>query len=237
MYMSFHVGTIGAQNSLERLSVISNNLANINNTGFKPKSVAFSELINYNLNDSPEAVTELQAGAGMKVARTYTDFHASAVTQTGNQYNFAIMQDNAFFMVQDPATDEISYTRNGDFHSGEMDGEFYLTAQNGKFVLDADGEPIRVDQEGWAQNMAVFSFENPSRLISIGDNEYVHSDGDVEAIEVENPQLVQSALENSGTDLSKEMVNMIESQKAFSYAVKMVTTSDEVIQTINSLRG
>ncbi len=237
MYMSFHVGTIGAQNSLERLSVVSNNLANINNTGFKPKSVAFSELINYNLNDSPEAVTELQAGAGMKVARTYTDFHASAVTQTNSPYNFAIMQDNAFFMVQDPATEEISYTRNGNFHSGEMDGEFYLTAQNGKFVLDEDGEPIQIEGEDWAENVAIFTFENPSRLLSIGDNEYVHADGDVEPMVVEDPQLAQSALENSGTDMARELVNMIESQKAFSYAVKMVTTSDEIIQTINSLRG
>ena len=82
MDMSFYVGALGAANCTEKLSVISNNLANVNNTGFKPKTTVFSELINYNLNDSPDAVTELQAGAGMRVERTYTGFDVAPVVQT-----------------------------------------------------------------------------------------------------------------------------------------------------------
>ena len=54
---------------------------------------------------------------------------------------------------------------------------------------------------------------------------------------VERAKIVSSALERSGTDLSKEMVRMIECQRAYSYALKMVTTSDEIETTINSLRG
>ena len=65
MNESFYVGAVGAGQCTKRLSVVANNLANINNNGFKPKSVAFSELIEYNVNDSEDAVTELQAGAGM----------------------------------------------------------------------------------------------------------------------------------------------------------------------------
>ena len=52
----------------KKLSVVSNNLANINNTGFKPKTAAFSELIHYNLNDSENAQTELQTGSGARVS-------------------------------------------------------------------------------------------------------------------------------------------------------------------------
>ena len=65
MNQSFYVGALGAGNCTEKLSVISNNLANVNTNGFKPKTTVFSQLINYNLNDSEGAVTELQAGAGM----------------------------------------------------------------------------------------------------------------------------------------------------------------------------
>ena len=54
MNMSFYVGALGADASQKKMGVISNNLANINNTAFKPKNAIFSELINYNLNDSPK---------------------------------------------------------------------------------------------------------------------------------------------------------------------------------------
>ena len=59
MYQSFYSAAVGASAYLSKLDVTSNNLANINNYGFKPKNVAFSDLINYNLNDSEDAVTEL----------------------------------------------------------------------------------------------------------------------------------------------------------------------------------
>ena len=97
MYQSFYTGALGAGSYLAKLSVVSNNLANINNYGFKAKNVAFSDLLNYNLNDSEDAVTELMAGNGMRVQRTYTDFGTSAITQTNRELDFAIMQDNAFF--------------------------------------------------------------------------------------------------------------------------------------------
>ena len=68
MNMSFYTGAAGAGQFTKKLSVVSNNLANINNTGFKPKTAAFSELIHYNLNDSENAQTELQTGSGARVS-------------------------------------------------------------------------------------------------------------------------------------------------------------------------
>ena len=59
----------------------------------------------------------------------------------------------------------------------------------------------------------------------------------MEPVLVNNPKIIPCALERSGVDLSKEMVRMIECQRAYSYALKMVTTADEVENTINSLRG
>ncbi len=62
-------------------------------------------------------------------------------------------------------------------------------------------------------------------------------DEGAEPILIENPQIASSALESSGTDMAEEMVKVIEAQRAFTYALKMVTTSDEIESTINSLRG
>lgn len=136
MNQSFYVGAVGAGSCTEKLSVIANNLANVNNNGFKPKTAVFSDLINYNLNDSPGAVTQLQAGAGSRVERTYTSFDSAGITQTGEQYDYAILEPNAFFKVQDPGTGAVSYTRNGHFHRAEREDGFYLMTDAGKLVLD-----------------------------------------------------------------------------------------------------
>lgn len=95
---------------------------------------------------------------------------------------------------------------------------------------DDDGE----DED--APRVSLYTFSNPSRLISVGDNEYVPPEG-MEPELVENPRLITGALEGSATDLSQEMVRMIECQRAFTFALKMVMTSDEIETTINSLRG
>ena len=147
MNMSFYVGALGANSSQKKMDVISNNLANINNNGFKPKNAIFSELINYNLNDSPEAKTELQAGgAGTTVVRTNTEYGTAAFTTTGQPNDYAIGTSNAFFKLMDPKSGEISYTRNGHFHAGEFpDGKFYLLTESGKHVLDEKGEKMLAD--------------------------------------------------------------------------------------------
>ncbi|SFG24765.1 flagellar hook-basal body protein [Oribacterium sp. WCC10] len=263
MEMSFWTGAVGADNFTKRLSVTSNNLANINTTGFKAKSAPFRELINYNLNDSREAVTELQAGAGAVVHQTNTNFNVSSLNVTNVTSDLALLDNNTFFMVQDPGDDSISYTRNGHFHSGLMpDGEFYLMTESGKYVLDQDGKKLKADVldlttlfEKSSENtsdtnttetaeteekptIGVYTFPHPSRLLSQGDNEFVVQEGDTEntAALVTNPHVQSGALESSSTDIAKEMSKVVETQRAFSYALKVVTTSDEIQSTINQLR-
>ena len=146
MNMSFYVGALGADASQKKMGVISNNLANINNTAFKPKNAIFSDLINYNLNDSPEAKTDLQAEAGTAVVRTNTEYSPAAFHTTGQPNDYAIGNANAFFKLQDPSSGEITYTRNGHFHAGEMpDGKFYLFTESGKHVLDENGKKMLAD--------------------------------------------------------------------------------------------
>ena len=266
MNMSFYVGALGANASQKKMDVISNNLANINNNGFKPKNAIFSELINYNLNDSPEAKTELQAGAGTTVVRTNTEYGTAAFTTTGQPNDYAIGTSNAFFKLMDPKSGEISYTRNGHFHAGEFpDGKFYLLTESGKHVLDEKGEKMLADDtalkvieeaakagegsgaqssttgdtEEKKPKIGAYTMTSPSRVVSKGDNEFAIRAGDTKNVEslVEKPVLETGTLEASGTDMAKEMTRLIESQRAFTYALKMVQTSDEVEGTINQLRG
>ena len=195
--------------------------------------------------------------------RTWTDFSTAGATQTGKEYDYAIMEPNAFFMIQDPASGEITYTRNGHFHRGEREDGFYLTTEDGKLVLDQNRQPLKLEvtdveklqEESESEDddydtddtdsteddtdlpkVSVYTFSNPSRLLSVGDNEYKVQD-EMEASLKSDAVLQKGALENSGTDMAKEMVHVIECQRAFSYAVKMITTSDDIEGTINSLRG
>lgn len=264
MYQSFYTGALGAGTCMAKMGIISNNLANINNDGYKPKTAVFSDLLNYNLNDSETAVTELMAGNGVRMQRTYTHYDVSAMAQTNSPCDFAIADENAFFMVQDPATGAITYTRSGSFHKGQWQEGYYLTTATGKLVLDQNGEPLEAEtpdiekliamlDEDYEEEeeeedeeddeidedkprLSVYTFSNPSHLLSVGDNEYAAPAG-MEPVLVDNPKIIPCALERSGVDLSKEMVRMIECQRAYSYALKMVTTADEVENTINSLRG
>ena len=116
MNQSFYTGALGAGSFATKMGIMANNLANVNNNGYKAKTAAFTDLLNYNLNDSEDAVTNLMAGNGVRMQRTYTDFSTDSVTSSNSLLDFAIMQDNAFFMVQDPGTEEITYTRSGHFH-------------------------------------------------------------------------------------------------------------------------
>ena len=263
MNMSFYVGALGADASQKKMGVISNNLANINNTAFKPKNAIFSDLINYNLNDSPEAKTDLQAEAGTAVVRTNTEYSPAAFHTTGQPNDYAIGNANAFFKLQDPSSGEITYTRNGHFHAGEMpDGKFYLFTESGKHVLDENGKKMLADDtalkaieaagqtggnttnannatEEVKQKIGVYTINYPSRLVNKGDNELAIRPGDQNNKDsvIQNPILESGTLESSGTDMAKEMTRLIESQRAFTYALKMVQTSDEVEGTINQLRG
>ena len=263
MNMSFYVGALGADASQKKMGVISNNLANINNTAFKPKNAIFSDLINYNLNDSPEAKTDLQSEAGTAVVRTNTEYSPAAFHTTGQPNDYAIGNANAFFKLQDPSSGEITYTRNGHFHAGEMpDGKFYLFTESGKHVLDENGKKMLADDtalkaieaagqtggntanannatEEVKQKIGVYTINYPSRLVNKGDNELAIRPGDQNNKDsvIQNPVLESGTLESSGTDMAKEMTRLIESQRAFTYALKMVQTSDEVEGTINQLRG
>src|ERR1035438_9346004 len=125
---SFSTSMSGLSAAEAALNVISNNLANLNTTGFKDQSANFSTLFYQSLGDSG-AGNPIQIGAGTQIGSVSTNFTQGNTETTGIDTNMAI-QGNGFFVVQNDGTQE--YTRAGDFTTNTAG---YLVDSNGNYVM------------------------------------------------------------------------------------------------------
>lgn len=251
MDMSFYTAAVGAQQQQRRLNVHGNNIANVNTNGFAAKRPSFIALMNDFMTGAEEA--ELPRGTGSFMIGADTSFRRSATPETGRSLDYAIEGDG-FFALWDPTTGEYSYTRDGSFTMSsfqrqvpplegggeemaepEMETVWYLSDGMGRFVLSDEGRLIEVGDPDVKLPIGVFDFINTNGMLSTVDNRFI-------PIEKNGPvqqgagKLLQGCLQVSNTDLANEMVKVIESQRSFSYALKMVQTSDEITTTVNGLR-
>ncbi len=239
MNTSFYTASVGASTQQDKMNVIANNIANVNTTGYKSKSVAFQDLMYYNMRAAdPEFAEQMYAGTGTKVSHTNTNLSGAGTLASTDENNFAIMDPEGFFMLRDPITNEISYTRDGVFYLSDRADGFYLTTNGGKLVLDQDEVPIIADEEGKLDTKpGVFDFINTDGMESIGNNELVPVAKNGEPFLILDANVMSGRIEMSNVDLATEIANTIEAQRAYSLNLKMMMTSDEVQQTINRLRG
>lgn len=235
MNQSFYTASLGAMSQQERLNVLSNNIANVNTTGYKSKVSAFSELMYYEMKGKTQADNRLQTGTGLKLDRTDTDFSNQVLTSTGGQHDYGI-QGDGFFMLRDPATQEITYTRDGSFSLSQYGNQFYLVNSAGKLVLDQNRNPIAVTDATQLLDIGVFDFANKNGMQSAGENEFIPVAKNGEPFAATQSTVQQGVLEASNVDYAGEMTKIVETQRAYSYSLKMLTTSDEIENTINSLR-
>ncbi len=236
MYTSFYTAARGAMEEQKKLDVVGNNLANANNNGYKAKTSVFSDLMYYNLNNYTGEDTPLKAGTGILVEKTNTNFNPSAYVTSGGDFDYAIVE-KGFFMLRSPITNEITYTRNGHFSMSKRGDEFYLVNDNGNFVLDQNQNPIRVIDGELSSQIGVYGFNILDGMLSVGNNEFAPVVKNGQPFLMPGAKLVDHALEMSGVDVADDFTRMIEAQRAYSYALKMVQTSDEIVSTINTLRS
>lgn len=241
MYTSFYTAARGAMEEQRKMDVIANNFASVNNYGYKPKSAVFSDLMYYNLNNYTGEDTPLKAGVGIVVEKTNTKFDPLAPITTEGEFDYAIMGEG-FFMLRNPVTGGITYSRNGHFSLSQRGNVFYLVNDNGNLVLDENRNPITLtgeDEEGkhLSAEVGVYGFNILDGMLSAGNNEYTPVAKNGEPYLIRRPEMAEHALEMSGVDTADEISKMIETQRAYSYALKMVQTSDEVMTTINGLRS
>lgn len=237
MNMSFYTAALGAVGKQEKMNVIANNIANVNTDGFRSKNAVFSDLMYYNMRDEQGADTRVKAGSGIAMGRTDTDFSESSMAPTGGNTDFAI-SGRGFFMLQDPNTQAVSYSRNGKFNMSLRADGFYLVNDNGKLVLDENRNPIRLDEEGivGGARPGIYTFPVQQGMLNTGNNELTATEKNGEPVLSADAELRQGYLEQSNVNLADEMSKTIECSRAYSYVLKMIQTSDEIEQVINSLR-
>lgn len=260
MNQSFFIAAVGAHQQLKRLGVHGNNIANLNTYGFRAEKSRFASLM-YDDVKSVGTATEgggegadgfemLSSGVGAALWTTDTDFKNGALEETRRDQDYAIAGEG-FFAIADLVTGEITLTRNGGFviselmrPTGEVDENgqeiqeriYYLSDNEGRFVLSDTGGMIEVEDEHEAQPVGIFDYMNYDGMEHVYDTHFraVEKNG---SIRQGGGTLMRGFIEMSNADLAEEMTKVIESQRAYGMALKMVQTSDEIETTINGLRG
>lgn len=248
MNQSFYVGAVGAWQQQQRMNIQGNNIANVNTYGFKAEKGRFTNLIYQNLTGIDGE--QLPVGVGTKLLMSSTDFSSGGVTTTGRPLDYMIEGDG-FFALVDMSTGEISFTRNGAFMKAEyqrptgrvdengnpiMESVYCLSDGDGRFVLSQQGGLIEVDDPEEQLDVGVFDYQNYDGMLHLDDTRFQAVDKNG-GLRIGDGVLHKGALETSNVDLAEEMTRVIESQRSYSLALKMVQTSDEIETTINGLRN
>ena len=247
MNQSFYIGAVGASQQLMRLNVQGNNIANVNTYGFKAEKARFTALMYTNMRGID---ADQPAGVGTKMLMTSTDHNQKGVADTGRSLDYMI-EGHGFFALVNLDTGEVSYTRDGSFtmaefykDTGEVDenGEpvmekvFCLSDGNGRFVLSDRGALIEVTDPKEELPVGIFDYMNYDGMEHLSANRFMNVEKNGRLIRGDGI-LRQGMLEMSNVDLADEITKVIEAQRAYGLALKMVQTSDEIETTINGLRS
>lgn len=242
MIQSLHTAASGLRNQQLRIDTAANNLANVNTTGYKSRSLSFHDTI-YTAMKHPEGDREKQVrGTGLLPGATRTDLTNGAVKETGNPLDFAILGEGYFRLEE--AGGNWSYTRNGSFSVSVEGNGNYLTNDRGLYVLDAQGNRINLGEDasaaefgengiitradGSTVQIGVFTFQNPSGLSSEDNSSFQETENSGQAVLTPEISIRQSSLEASNVDLATELTQLIQAQRLYSMAGKALQTSDDM---------
>jgi flagellar basal-body rod protein FlgG len=262
---TLYTAATGMQALETKLDVIANNLANVNTTAFKRDRLNFENLFyrEIKLPGTPDpqqnyTAVGVQVGLGARVQSTQTDFSQGAFSTTNNQTDVAI-SGPGFFTVTDPLSNQIVYTRAGNF-SVNAQGQLVLGSANiGRILNPAitiptdtlnisigeDGQ-VMVQQSGNTQltnvgQILLSRFINPQGLQQLGENLYQ------ETLSSGAPQqstpgqtglgtIQQNMLELSNVSPVTELVDLITTQRSFELNSQAVQAGDQILQLVNNLR-
>ena len=258
MNSALWIAKTGVEAQQTRLSVISNNLANVSTNGFKRDRAVFEDLL-YQTQRQPGAQSSqdstlpsgLMTGTGVRTVATEKLHTQGTLAQTGNSLDLAV-QGRGFFQILNP-DGSIGYTRDGAF---QMDAAGQLVTSNGYLLqpgitIPVDAQSISISTDGTvsytqqavatptvAGNIDLADFVNPAGLQPIGGNLYVEtaaSGAPQVGAGGENGlgTIMQGAVEGSNVNVVSELVDMIEAQRAYEMNSKAISAGDQMLQYIN----
>ncbi len=242
----------------------SNNIANVNTTGYKAQRSEFKDLmyarLSYRDNSDKTGVpVGLEVGHGVRTAAIVKNFQAGSMQATGNPYDLAINGDG-FFAVKNPAGETV-LTRDGAFKLGlgengmellTADG-FKVEGEDGPIVFEGDIVETKVEYDGTVKvrrpgndaalfetigKIKLLNVPNPKGMLSVGDNLFKVSPASGEAFtpELGETKIVQNYLEMSNVQVVDEMVNLITQQRAYEINSKAIQTADRMLEIANNLK-
>jgi flagellar basal-body rod protein FlgG len=236
------------------IDVISNNLANVNTTGFKKSRAEFEDLMYQTLsvagtlNEAGGRLpTGYQVGMGVRPVSVHKFFSQGSFKNTGNTLDIAI-EGQGFFKLDQNGNDV--YTRAGNFkldNNGRivnsngypLQPEFTVPTETSTLTVSETGTITALDSKGQtiaSAEVPIYNFVNPAGLKAMGRNVYVETDGSGAPIQgtpgdTNFGTLSQGYLEASNVEMVDEMVGLIIGQRAYEVNSKAMTTSDSMLQT------
>ncbi len=258
MDASLWVSKTGLDAQQTRMNVISNNLANVNTTGFKRDRAVFEDLLYQNIRQAggqttatTQAPTGLMLGTGVKVTATEKLHAQGNLVNSQNPLDVAVLGDGYFQIAQQDGT--IAYTRDGSFKlsaTGQLvtatgfllQPEIVIPNNASSLTIGRDGSvSVELVAGGGQQilgQIQIAKFVNPSGLKPLGNN-LLAATGSSGAAQILQPGvngagiLNQGSLEASNVNVVEEMVNMIETQRAYEINSKSISPVDGMLKFLN----
>ncbi len=243
------------------MDTISNNLANVNSTGYKKGRANFQDLLYQTVNmagtsssTSTQLPMGLQIGMGAKLQSVQKMYSTGGLRATGGRLDMAIEGDGFFRVTMPDGTQ--AYTRDGGFSVDQngnmvnsqgylMDPQVTLPQDATSVTISKDGI-VSVTQPGQSTpqqvgQITIMNFVNPAGLNMLGGNLMAPTLASGDAIEgIPGQQglgtVQQGYLEASNVDLAEEMVNMIIGQRAYEANSKTIRTVDDMLTLIANLK-
>src|SRR5689334_4773205 len=242
------------------MDVIANNLANVSTNGFKRSRAVFEDLLYQTLRQpgaqstqQTQLPTGLQIGTGVRPVASERIFTQGNLQQSGNQLDVAI-NGHGFLQVSLP-DGTIAYTRDGSLHqdaqgqlvtsSGYTISPAITIPSNAQTVTIGNDGTVTITQQGQAAatqigTIQLANFINPAGLEARGENLYVETASSGTPT-TNTPgtnglgSLKQGYIETSNVNVVEELVNMIQTQRAYEINSKAIQTSDQMLQRLSQL--
>jgi len=253
------IAKTGLEAQQTRMSLVSNNLANVNTMGFKRDRAVFEDLLYQNIAQAGASTSQdtqnpsgLNIGTGVRIVGTEKNFAQGASVDTGNQLD-TLIEGRGFFKVLLPDGTN-AYTRNGSF---KMDFNGRLVTAAGyqiepSITVPNGVESITISTDGIVEaklagetnlstigSLQTVDFLNPAGLQPRGQNLYLETKASgtpqsgTPGLNGLGP-LRQGALEGSNVNVVEELVAMIQTQRAYEMNSKAISTGDQMLQYLNN---
>ncbi len=238
-----------------QMTVTTNNLANVNTTGFKGSRAVFDDLLYQNLtqvgadtSQTTQSPTGLNVGTGVRVVATEKNYSQGSINNTGNTFDVAV-QGLGFFQVLQP-DGQLAYTRDGSF---QLNAQGQLVTSSGYQVqpaitIPSGAQSVTIGADGTVSvqlpnqttpttvgTLQLANFINPAGLQDLGGNLSVETASSGPPT-VGTPglsglgTLIQGSVEGSNVDVVEELVNMIQTQEAYEMDSRAVESTDQMLQ-------